>query len=98
MLVSMTAGQLRELIRNEIQRIISTTNRATLNPEPAGKPYLTVGEAAVLARLAPSTIRLYIRKGELKAHKVGRRVVIVRGDLETFLVHNPTSSTAHHRS
>jgi excisionase family DNA binding protein len=39
-----------------------------------------------MASLAPSTIRLYIRKGELKAHKVGRRVLIAKADLESFLI------------
>ena len=92
---TLTEGQLRELIRQEVQAAIATINGVRLSAESSGnpKPYLTVKEAAVLARLAPSTIRLYIRKGELKAHKVGRRVVIVKSDLETFLIHNPTGST-----
>src|SRR5262245_33943326 len=85
MLVTITVGQLRELIRNEVQTVIGTTNGVTSNPESGAKPYLTVREAAVLARLAPSTIRLYIRKAKLKAHKVGRRVLIAKADLEAFL-------------
>ena len=63
----------------------------TLNPEFSGrqKPYLTVREAADLARLATSTVRLYIRKRKLKAQKVGRRVIIARCELEAFLSQNP---------
>ena len=91
MLVTMTKGELRELIRNEIQAVIATTSGVTLNPEFSGrqKPYLTVREAADLARLATSTVRLYIRKRKLKAQKVGRRVIIARCELEAFLSQNP---------
>ena len=53
------------------------------------KPYLTIKEAANFSRLGPSTIRLYIRKRELKAHKVGERVIIKRADLERFLEAHP---------
>jgi excisionase family DNA binding protein len=91
MLVTMTAGQLRELIRAEVQLAIGTAKGASLNPELGGSqnPYLTVRETADFARLAPSTIRLYIRKRQLKAQKVGRRVIIARSDIEAFLSRNP---------
>jgi len=52
-------------------------------------PYLTVKEAANLSRLGQSTIRLMIRKRELKALQVGSRVIIKRGDLERFLESHP---------
>ncbi len=58
-------------------------------PSEASRPYLSVKEAAEMARLAPSAIRLYIRKWGLKAHKVGRRVIIERTDLERFLEAHP---------
>lgn len=92
LLVTMTREDLRVLIRAEVQMAISTAKRASLNADVAGsqKPYLTVSEAAEFARLASSTIRLYIRKGQLKAQKVGRRVIIERGELESFLSRNPT--------
>ena len=40
------------------------------------KANLTVRKPPPLPSLAPSTIRLYIRKRQLKAQKVGRRVII----------------------
>jgi len=91
MVVTMTRGELRELIRAEVQMAVGTAKGASLNPDPSGgqKPYLSVKEAAEFAGLAPSTIRLYIRKRQLKAQKVGRRVIIVRSDLEDFLSRNP---------
>ena len=33
----------------------------------------------------PSTIRLYIRKQQLRPQKVGRRILIKRSDLENFV-------------
>jgi excisionase family DNA binding protein len=91
LLVTMTREDLRQLIRAEVQMAIGTGKGASLNPEAGGsqKPYLTVRETADFARLAPSTIRLYIRKRQLKAQKVGRRVIIARSDLEAFLSRNP---------
>ena len=67
-----------------------TSEGFVVETSASAKPYLSVKEAAEFARLAPSTIRLYIRKGKLKAQKVGRRVIISRGDLEAFLSRNPT--------
>jgi excisionase family DNA binding protein len=91
MVVTMTKADLRELIRAEVQMAICTAKRATLNPDVGGsqKANLTVREAATFTSLAPSTVRLYIRKRQLKAQKVGRRVIIARSDLEEFLSRNP---------
>ena len=55
----------------------------------AGKGFLTVKEAAAYSGLGSSTIRLYMRKRQIKTHKVGRRVLIKRTDLEAFLESNP---------
>jgi excisionase family DNA binding protein len=85
-------GAFRQVIREELQAVIEPTSRSLSPAQPRriNKPYLSVKEAAKMATLAPSTIRLYIRKGKLKAHKVGRRLVIAKGDLEAFLMQNPT--------
>jgi len=58
------------------------------NRKDPSNAYLTVKEAANLSRLGPSTIRLYIRKGKLKAATVGRRVIIRQEDLEAFIDEN----------
>jgi len=84
----------RQIVREELQAVIKLTSRPgpTDKPKRINKPYLSVKEAAKMATLAPSTIRLYIRKGKLKAHKVGRRVLIAKADLESFLRMNPTGA------
>lgn len=88
-IVMLTVRQLQELIREEIQVAITNSSGDRASGD-RHSPYLTVKEAADIASLAPSTIRLFIRKGELKGLKVGRRVVIERAELERFLRLNPT--------
>jgi excisionase family DNA binding protein len=49
--------------------------------------YATVDEAAALMRVAPSTIRRWIREGVLPAFRVGRRRLAVRRtDLTNLIV------------
>jgi excisionase family DNA binding protein len=48
--------------------------------------YLTVSEAAALMRVAPSTIRRWIREGDLPAYRLGqRRVGLKRDDLDRMI-------------
>jgi excisionase family DNA binding protein len=48
--------------------------------------YLTVAEAATLLRVAPSTIRRWIREGDVPAHRIGRRrVALRRADLTRLI-------------
>ena len=82
--VRITVGQLRQLIREE-----SVGHRGSpVSDSPPGsssEPYLTVAEAANLARIAESTVRARIRNGDLRAQRVGRRVIIARTELDRFL-------------
>jgi len=66
----------RLAVREEIQAVVANKNGGENRKDPSNA-YLTIKEAACLSRLAPSTIRLYIRKGKLKAATVGRRVLAV---------------------
>ena len=48
--------------------------------------YLTVAEAATLLRVAPSTVRRWIRDGDVPAYRVGRRrVALKRDDLSNLI-------------
>jgi excisionase family DNA binding protein len=77
---------LRRIVREEIHQALSTGQN---NKEIKQKPYFTIKEAAEFSRLAPSTIRLYIRQRKLRALKEGRRVIIKSTDLEKFLESTP---------
>ncbi len=84
---------IREAVREEYQALMGQNGhggkvslRVLINML---KPYLTINEAAKISRLGSSTIRLYVRKRELKALQVGGRVIIKRADLERFLEAHP---------
>lgn len=48
--------------------------------------YVTVGEAATLLRVAPSTVRRWIREGNVAAYRLGqRRIGLRRGDLDSLI-------------
>ncbi len=97
--VTLTVGQLKALIREGVNEALSQYGHGRVGagrPSEASRPYLTVKEAAEMARLAPSAIRLFIRKRELMALKVGRRVIIKRTDLERFLEAHPIEVIDNH--
>ncbi len=53
--------------------------------------FLTVAEAAALMRVAPSTIRRWIRTGDVPGYRLGpRRVALKRGDLAALVTAAPT--------
>ncbi len=80
---------LRNIIREEIQEAIGQNGHKTGPQKDPPKPYLTIKEAADSSRLGTSTIRLYIRKRELRACQIGSRIIIKRTDLERFLEGHP---------
>lgn len=52
----------------------------------ADEEFVTVAEAAALLGVAPSTIRRWIREGDLPAHRIGRRrVALRRADLASLI-------------
>lgn len=81
----------REVVREEVRAALAESERGENGSGIPGtmKTYLTVKQAAELSRLGSSTIRLYIRKRKLKAYKQGRRVIIKRAELESFLEAHP---------
>lgn len=83
--------EIRCILREELRTVKSQPSRDNEHvPAPkSDRTYLTVAQAAELAGLGPSTIRLYIRRRQLRAQKVGRRVLIKRSDLERFLEAHP---------
>jgi excisionase family DNA binding protein len=80
---------IRLVVRDEIRAALRPQRQSSTYHAGIGEAFLTIKEAADLSRIAPSTIRLYIRQRRLRAQKVGRRVIIKRVDLENFLTANP---------
>ncbi len=83
------AAILKPIVREAVREAMDQNGHGVEKPTEIPKCYFTIKEAATFSLLGPSTIRLYIRKRELKAHQVGRRVIIKRTDLEGFLESHP---------
>jgi excisionase family DNA binding protein len=47
-------------------------------PDPAEDPWLTLAEIAEELRVNPATVRLWVRRGRLKAMRAGQRKLLVR--------------------
>ena len=96
----MSSSNLSEALAAIIQPIVEAAvlkalknNSHQARPEASSdKAFLTVKQAANISGLGSSTIRLYMRKGQLPAQKVGRRVLIKKTDLEAFLESNPVAA------
>lgn len=72
---------LKELVDpqfKELKKLITES----INPP---KHNITVQEAAKLLNVTELTIRNYIKKGTIKAEKIGRRIIINSKDLEKSL-------------
>ena len=60
----------------------------TTNPTQRGLA-VSIGEAAQLIGLGRTRINELIKSGELPARKAGRRTLLLRADVETFLQNLP---------
>ena len=89
LLGEMLLKEIRQAVRAEIEAVMGQNGHGGKTANETPKPYLTIKEAADISRLGPSTVRLLIRKRELKALQVGRRVIIKRTDLEKYLEAHP---------
>lgn len=78
-------ASLKELIRATISEVLD--NRAPETPETK---YLTRLEVCDLYRISLPTVHEYIKKGYLKAHRMGRRVLFSEAELQQALHEIPT--------
>jgi len=67
----------RAIVRDELSK--------QRDAKPANDAYLSVAEAAALARVSPGTVRRWVRRGELTRYEAGTRVLVKRDELEAFL-------------
>jgi len=82
------AAIIKPIIKEAVQEALG---KGWINGDRANnsKAFLTVKQAAEISGLGASTIRLAIRRRQLRAQKVGRRVLVKRNDLESYLEENP---------
>ena len=83
------AAIIKPIIKEAVREAMSLNPRGTVQSVAADKSFLTIKQAAETSGLGASTIRLAIRKRQLRAQKVGRRVLVKRSDLELFLEAHP---------
>jgi excisionase family DNA binding protein len=74
---------LEKSIGDMVRRIVREELASVVAKPPT--EYLSTSEAAELARVAPGTIRRWIREERLDRHKAGREVRVKRDQLEQLL-------------
>jgi excisionase family DNA binding protein len=75
------AAIIKPIVTEAIREAMNLNLHGAMHAGAAAKSFLTVKQAADTSGLAAPTIRLMIRKRQLPAQKVGRRVLIKRIDL-----------------
>jgi excisionase family DNA binding protein len=83
------AAIIKPIVREAVREAMNLSPRGTMQARVTDKSFLTVKQAAEASGLGVSTIRLLIRRRQLRAQKVGRRVLVKRSDLEKLLEANP---------
>ena len=83
------AAIIKPIVKEAVQEALNLSSRSLTQSMAAAKSFLTIKQAAETSGLGASTIRLAIRKRQLRAQRVGRRVLVKRLDLESFLQANP---------
>jgi excisionase family DNA binding protein len=85
------AAIIKPIVKEAIREAMNLNDRVVAQ-SVADKSFLTIKQAAENSGLGTSTIRLAIRRRQLRAHRVGRRVLVKRIDLEKFLEANPIAA------
>ncbi len=57
----------------------------TNQPTATLPPLFSIPEVAAWLKVSPKTVRRWIRRGDLTAHKIGRQIRVTEPDLLTFL-------------
>jgi excisionase family DNA binding protein len=74
-------SDLEQAIERIVRRVLAERDIKPANDSA----YLSVSEAAQLARVTPYTIRRWVKRGELTRHEAGTRVLVKRDELERLL-------------
>jgi excisionase family DNA binding protein len=68
---------IRAIVADELERRTKPANDSA--------EYLSIKEAAALARVSVYTVRRWVRRGELTKHEAGSRLLVRRDELERLL-------------
>ena len=78
-------GMLRAFM-DDIRLSVFAKGTSLMHARDNHDDYVTVTEAATLLRVAPSTVRRWIREGDVSAYRLGqRRIGLRRGDLVALI-------------
>jgi excisionase family DNA binding protein len=72
----------------------NTAVESTPTPAPIKPEYLTTEEAAELLLVSPRVIGQYVATKGLKASRIGKRLIIMRHDLDQFVSSRVVTGTA----
>lgn len=72
-------------LENALRPLIAKLVAEELAKAKPANDYLSVAEAADLARVSPYTIRRWVKHGALTRHEAGTRVLVKRDELEKHL-------------
>ena len=89
------AAILKPIVKEAVSEAMNLHSNGATQSIATNKSFLTVKQAAEISGLGSSTIRLAIRRRQLRAQKVGRRVLVKRSDLESFLQANPIDTKSN---
>ena len=70
------AAIIKPIVKDAVREALQLSVSKAVQSTAANKPFLTVKQAAETSGLGASTIRLAIRKRQLRAQRVGRRVLV----------------------
>lgn len=90
MLVTITIGQLEELVRACVRDELAALGRG----DRAVEPMLTTADVAGALQVHERTVRKWIRAGELEAVNLGSALRVRREDLEDFMRRGTGASEA----
>ncbi len=90
MLVTLTVGQLRNIIKEEITMVININNPQVTLPEVIDKnEVMTISDLAKFLKCTKATIHAHRRSGKIpKPFQVGRKVVWRKVDILGYLSKN----------
>lgn len=89
-IVTLDIYRRRKTLLDRLARLVTTTNTERFKNYIEGeimnesKRLFSASEAAELLLLHPETVRRFVREGQIKAVKIGRKVVIERVELERY--------------